>query len=64
MNITYFMGNGFDLALGLKSSFKDFYICLKKEFDHKGNSTLEEAYINNFGLLKENKLLYQMIQSH
>ena len=30
MNITYLIGNGFDLNLGLKTSYTDFFTCYKE----------------------------------
>lgn len=30
MNITFFIGNGFDLNLGLKTRYKDFYKYFKE----------------------------------
>ena len=32
MNITFFIGNGFDLNLGLKTSYKDFYLYFKQKY--------------------------------
>lgn len=37
MNVTYIIGNGFDLNLGLKTSYKDFY----KYYTKRPSSTLE-----------------------
>ena len=36
MNITFIIGNGFDLGLGLKSSYEDFYneYCVVTENDN------------------------------
>ena len=32
MNVTYIIGNGFDLNLGLKTSYKDFYACYIEQY--------------------------------
>lgn len=36
MNITFLIGNGFDMGLGMKSSFKDFFPIYKESFEKEG----------------------------
>ena len=38
MNITFMIGNGFDLGLGMKSSFKDFFAEYHKNSANKDES--------------------------
>ncbi len=43
MNITFLIGNGFDLGLGLKTSFKDYYdICKVRQINEEESEELEE----------------------
>lgn len=37
MRITYMIGNGFDIALGLKTKYTDFYEYLQKDFNYEKN---------------------------
>ena len=43
MKIVYLIGNGFDLNLGLKTSYRDFY---KKYIKQKSNSEIVENFKN------------------
>lgn len=59
MNITFFIGNGFDLALDLKTRYLDFY----KAYEEKKYSNIEngfaKAYIKTFS--KDESLLLKII---
>ena len=49
MNITFFIGNGFDLNLGLKTRYQDFY---KYFHEHGTSNNMIKEWINEKEKLK------------
>ena len=51
MNITFFIGNGFDLNLGLKTGYIDFYEWIHKKYESSNKEVTNIIYQQLFEVL-------------